>query len=240
MNAPNSEPPTIEERPQLPKHLNTLGLAITGVWLLLMLSYALAVWDDLLAMAPNEFGDLLAGTFAPLAFLWLVLGFFQQGEELRNSSRALWLQGEELRNSVEQQRQLVEATREQLQLERETLSHERNELARTSAPILRLTTGGNVGSGDGKRMYDFRVTNLGKRCTGLKVHFEGNDSMPGGAAWDSLDTGGAEVFRIILPAQDDRELTVVIQYLDERMMPGTQRFIVQKRGSNFTVENARD
>ncbi|WP_425063717.1 hypothetical protein [Pyruvatibacter mobilis] len=43
----------------------------------------------------NEFGDFLAGVAAPLAFLWLVLGFFQQGEELR-------LQVKEMSDSVKQ------------------------------------------------------------------------------------------------------------------------------------------
>lgn len=49
--------------------------------------------------------------FAPLAFGWLVLGFLQQGKELRmsneelqNSVNALKLQADELRNSVEQQK----------------------------------------------------------------------------------------------------------------------------------------
>ncbi len=50
----------------------------------------------------NEFGDFLAGFAAPLAFGWLVLGFFQQGEELR-------LQAAELRASVEQASKQAEA-----------------------------------------------------------------------------------------------------------------------------------
>lgn len=87
------------------------------------------------ALNPDLFSDLkaegwanfLSGIFAPLAFLWLVLGFFQQGDELRNSAEALRLQGEELRASVEQQEQLVRVTREQLEFEREQLEAEREE-----------------------------------------------------------------------------------------------------------------
>jgi hypothetical protein len=37
-------------------------------------------WID--NLQPNEWGDLFAGTFAALAFLWLVLGYMQQAEEL--------------------------------------------------------------------------------------------------------------------------------------------------------------
>lgn len=59
----------------------------------------------------NEWGDLLAGLFAPLAFLWLVVGYFQQGQELRNQiaefvkiSKATDAQVEELQS---QNRQLA-------------------------------------------------------------------------------------------------------------------------------------
>ena len=36
-------------------------------------------------------GDFLGGVSSPLAFLWLVLGFFQQGREIRLSNKALQL-----------------------------------------------------------------------------------------------------------------------------------------------------
>jgi hypothetical protein len=47
---------------------------------------------------------------APVAFIWLVLGFLQQGDELRLSTQALIYQVDELRESVEQQKQLVDAS----------------------------------------------------------------------------------------------------------------------------------
>ncbi len=40
---------------------------------------------EIVLLASNELGDFLAGVFAPLAFLFLYLGYKQQGEELRNS-----------------------------------------------------------------------------------------------------------------------------------------------------------
>lgn len=68
------------------------------------------------ALELNEKGDALAGIFAPLAFLWLVFGYLQQGQELKQNTKALKLQAEELKNSVEQQKQLVEVTQAELQL----------------------------------------------------------------------------------------------------------------------------
>lgn len=61
----------------------------------------------------NEIGDFLAGVFSPLALWWLVLGYFQQGEELRLNTKALELQIEELKHSVEAQQSLANAAREQ-------------------------------------------------------------------------------------------------------------------------------
>jgi hypothetical protein len=88
-----------------------IALCVTTTWL------ALAVWWtfyrpcgawEVPTLALNGWGDWAAGTFAPLAFLWLVLGYFQQGEELR-------LQARELRNSVDQQKDLASSNKLQAQ-----------------------------------------------------------------------------------------------------------------------------
>lgn len=50
---------------------------------------------DWIRIAPlNEVGDFLAGAFAPLAFLWLVIGYWMQSEELN-------LQRQELKENTE-------------------------------------------------------------------------------------------------------------------------------------------
>jgi hypothetical protein len=76
--------------------------------------------DSFLEMKPNEVGDLLAGIAGPLAFIWLVYGYFfqgiairQQGEELKQNTKALHLQAKELKNSVEQQREVALAANKQ-------------------------------------------------------------------------------------------------------------------------------
>jgi hypothetical protein len=65
---------------------------------------------------PNEWGDWAAGLAAPIAFLWLVLGYYQQGQELRANvqalhmqEQALQLQVRELQESVGQQKEMVTA-----------------------------------------------------------------------------------------------------------------------------------
>lgn len=64
-------------------------------------------FDSFTNLELNELGDFLAGVFGPVAFLWLVLGYLQQGRELKLSTDALNLQTMELRNSVEQQAEMA-------------------------------------------------------------------------------------------------------------------------------------
>ncbi|WP_313082577.1 hypothetical protein [Pulveribacter sp.] len=71
-------------------------------------------WADLQSLSLNELGDFLAGAFGPIAILWVVLGFFQQGIELRQNSAALLLQADELKNAAEQQREMTAVARAQL------------------------------------------------------------------------------------------------------------------------------
>jgi hypothetical protein len=144
----------------------------TSAYLALFAIYALFEWQALLAMKPNEFADFLAGCFAPLAFLWLVLGFFQQGDELRNSVAALHLQGEELRNSVEQQRQLVEVTREQLGLDHAKRLSEAETAVRQAQPIFHISGGFSSWSSPISTSV-FGVGNIGPECR--KLRFSGGE-----------------------------------------------------------------
>ena len=96
-----------------------LSWAITIGWLIFIY---FKIHNGVLPKDLNEFGDFIAGAFAPLAFFWLVRGFYQQGKGLEQNSKALKLQADELkkttdaldlqvkemRASVEQQSRLAE------------------------------------------------------------------------------------------------------------------------------------
>lgn len=71
-------------------------------------------WCQLRSKELNEVGDFLAGAFSPLAFFWLVVGYFQQGHELNQNTKALRLQHDELKESVAQAKQMVQINREEL------------------------------------------------------------------------------------------------------------------------------
>lgn len=98
-----------------------LSWAITIAWLIFIF---LKIRNGQLPSDLNEFGDFLAGAFAPLAFFWLVRGYYQQGKgleqnsaalklqalELKASTDALNLQVKELKSSVEGQREIIDLT----------------------------------------------------------------------------------------------------------------------------------
>ena len=84
------------------KPLTKIGLGVTALWVLSNTLLGLYVPGDFSAMSLNEWGDFLAGVSAPLALLWLVIGYFQHGEELRLNTKALSAQQEELRRQVEE------------------------------------------------------------------------------------------------------------------------------------------
>lgn len=140
------------------------GVLVSSVYLTALGVYAWNVSSLMMALTPDEFATFLSGVFAPLGFLWLVLGFRQQGDELQNSARALWLQGEELRNSVEQQRQLVEVSREQLASELEARQRQEDDAERAAQPQLVAPSGGGSYSGP-RREIRFSVHSGGPTCS---------------------------------------------------------------------------
>ena len=84
-----------------------IGMIGTFSWVLVLgfILFCLAdiSWAKMKAMDPNEWGDFLAGFFAPLAFFWFVIAFLQQGAELRASVNQFAHQAKALKatNSLE-------------------------------------------------------------------------------------------------------------------------------------------
>lgn len=92
--------------------LPLIGLALTALYLAGLVTYLFIQGQNPAGLRLNELGDFLGGVSSPLAFMWLVLGYFQQSREIRLSGKALQLQAEEMRASRDEQRRIVErATR---------------------------------------------------------------------------------------------------------------------------------
>jgi hypothetical protein len=80
------------------------GLAVTFAWLLLGYIYIghTVGWTAFTSLPADQLGSFLEGAFAPLAFLWLVIGYFIQQAELQQNTRALQSQLLEIERTAEQ------------------------------------------------------------------------------------------------------------------------------------------
>ncbi len=67
------------------------GLAVTVIWILLGIIYISSNvgWSSFSSLPIDQMGSFLEGAFAPLAFLWLVIGLFIQQTVLAENNREL-------------------------------------------------------------------------------------------------------------------------------------------------------
>ena len=81
-----------------------LGLGLTGLWLALGLLYVAGIvgFEQFSRLHAADIGSFFEGAFAPLAFLWLVIGYFLQQQELEQNTRALTAQAKEIQRTAEQ------------------------------------------------------------------------------------------------------------------------------------------
>ncbi len=165
----------------------------------------------------NEIGDFLAGVFSPLAFLWLVLGFIQQGIELRVSSESLKLQTEELGRSVAQQTSLANATERSLR---------NQELA--MEPVFQLNFGGlsdEFVEGDRYEVCSFKLQNVGAPCEHVCICLMASDGSEAVAYnFPFVPRDGVREFSLsdVVWAVEQSELRV--SYIKFNGVAGTQIF----------------
>lgn len=162
------------------KFLRHIG-AIGWLGIIATIAYAAAMrwfvdgrWADLQELKLNELGDFLAGAFGPLAILWLVLGFFQQGIELRQNSEALRLQAEELKNSAMQQAALAKSAEESLRLQIEKIKAEdaiRKDSFKPKFIPQSSSCTKQISQRSGEEYYilDCHILNSGNRCSQIRI-----------------------------------------------------------------------
>ena len=80
---------TLFERFKLIDWRITLGVIVTLGWITGGLSYFNLQAGNLRDMHVDELGGFLEGAFAPLAFLWLVIGLFVQQKELADNTEVM-------------------------------------------------------------------------------------------------------------------------------------------------------
>lgn len=110
----------------------------TIIWVGIVGWVTFAKRAEFAGMPPNAIGDFLAGTVSPLALIWLVAGYLQQGKELRLNTEALRAQLTELSLYVASTAIIADSTKEQAAVAREAFNFEQQkselaELARLGA-----------------------------------------------------------------------------------------------------------
>lgn len=210
-----------------------IGIALTTAWI------GVAGWTLMTQAHPdklNEWGDFIAGFSAPLAFFWLVLGYLQQGQELKNntemlrlqaeelkhSTDALRLQAEELKNSVEQQTQLVAVTREQIKMESDALAEERQIRRRAALPKFVCTHGESFETINGVH-FRFGVRNVGPTATDVEIRQ--SNLGPDPRLYSVFDANSE--FVSSSPYRTDEDFTLSVKYRDADGVFGEVRFNLQ-------------
>ena len=94
------------------RRLTIIGLWLSAIYVVGLVIYLAVQGQNPADLRLNELGDFLGGVSSPLAFLWLVLGFFQQSREIRLSNKALHLQAKEMRRSIDEHRRIAGGERE--------------------------------------------------------------------------------------------------------------------------------
>lgn len=81
-----------------------LGTAVSVLWLIILSSYISTAfgWGNMMHAPINTMGNFLEGAFAPLAFLWLVIGYFLQQKALVQNTNAIKMQYVEIQKSAAQ------------------------------------------------------------------------------------------------------------------------------------------
>ncbi|ROR02093.1 hypothetical protein EDF72_1210 [Delftia acidovorans] len=219
-----------------------IGIAATAAYATAMFCFVDGRWADLQGLSLNELGDFLAGAFGPLAILWLVLGFFQQGAELRQNSAALKLQAEELKNSVEQQAELVAVSREQLNNDREIFSAQQADAAkareeqerRMMADFRVDNLNSSMARGENYR-HHLRVLNLGYRCTDVYLILELSNAYLENDTVQHLDNMKTADFYLVSQSGISIEGSLTIHYYDGLGIERTSEFHVRIKDHHIEI-----
>jgi len=129
-------------------------------------------------LGPNELGDFLAGAFAPLAFVWLMVAVLIQSTELKRQAEELKL----TRGSIDDQRKVMEQQREAMEAQADALKRQAEFMAAQTANIQREVEISILSMADSR--YEKMIVNLHTfilehtKLNRIYFHFLSPDSDP--------------------------------------------------------------
>lgn len=176
-------------------------------------------------MPLNEIGDFLAGAFSPIAFLFLYLGYKQQGSELQQNTKALNLQVQELNNSVQQQAELVRLTSQQLEIFKEKETLEIKKIIESVKPKFNMWVY-TFSSYDG---YNIKIENYGAKVTDVFVSYSNGQCID--SRFLLFDSGHIHSFT--LKNEIISEAFFIVTYIDQLGYRGEIKLIAKKYEGKF-------
>lgn len=212
--------------------LRGLGWIITGTWIFAVTLLAFSKYGTWHSMELNQWGDFAAGAFSPLALLWVVLGYMQQGLELRQNTSALRLQLAELRSAVQQAETMATTSKEKIDLDRRKYQQSARTEKFRSQPIFECTSVPPYFAGDERRDI-LIIGNSGHLASRVDVTFEDQGSalsILGDLEKVTLDKGQSLQLEIAFHKSSDFDCHCVLRitYLDGLSEPEWQ--LIKLRG----------
>jgi hypothetical protein len=181
---------------------------------------------QLRTMQVDAVGNFLAGVFGPLALLWLILGYLQQGIELKLNTKALELQAQELQNSVTQQRELVDVSRKQFEAEMELLRFERNRIEEAYKPRFVVEGIGGSHHGTGVSVFTLPIKNVGAPISNISFEFDRQMKKiePTNLAYWAVD----QTVRLLFTFQDGKaeDSKLNLRYVDAQGKASKKEFML--------------
>lgn len=215
--------------------MTIFGIAGTLIYILMIIILRWASFPELKTMPLNEFGDFFAGVFGPLMLFWLILGYIQQQNELRQNTKALELQADELRRSVEQHKELVATTKEQLQADLKALEIEEIKSIRESLPTFTIKNAGWVSRSGERVAFEISIVNSGQPASSITFNTipSINNITPSGII---QYVGAGDTFKInwdtITSGEPPKELKLIINCRNANARAYTKQFDFVLDGEN--------
>ena len=205
--------------------LTVIGLLVSTLYTFAIFLLVQDRLPSLKTLELNLLGDFLAGVFGPVALLWLILGYLQQGIELKLNTKALELQVTELKASVEQQRELVEVSKQQFEAELEVLRYERTQVELAMQPrFVPDQVGSQHHTTSGRSTFHLSIKNLGASITNVSFTFSASMQKVEPPLLAEWPEGEAKRVLFYFPDFGVADTDLMIAYATKQGISGTKIF----------------
>ena len=215
-----------------------IGFVVTFLWLTFIILIGIFNEDNLYKLDLNEFGDFMAGAFAPLAFFWFVIGYFQQGKELQLQREELALQRKEFNFQGKQAQRQADATEKQVAIGERELEAGKKDV-RPNLVYEKTTTA----SASRQIRYEVNFKNIGGPALNAEVSASdtnviGYDLKPNRNIYPDGDTPYRITFRVT--SSDQLPVSITLEYSDsEGRLYRHQAFLSIEKKENLKFFNSQ-